>query len=172
MIRYFYTDDYDAYNVQVEECPSFDGSYVLMFNVKMYVAGDKYDIPGLRALATKKFQDCVKDYWNSKAFSEAALYLWEDTVESDRELRDVFIASANQNIDALLDRGEFTNLMKMHGDFCCDIVKAMRGHSLEFVCEPEPKPKPQPQPIIEAEEDFGWGPTLKSKKKKGKSLNY
>ncbi|KUJ17730.1 uncharacterized protein LY89DRAFT_669023 [Mollisia scopiformis] len=146
MIRYLYTDDYDhnpyeqgglAPGYECHISPEAENSLAspdhrlldgtneaccLMFHVKMYVAGDKYDIPGLRTLVTEKYQHCVAEYWNSTTFSHAALHLWDNTVESDRQLRNVVIQAAHDNLDELLDRGEFRDLMQSRGDFCFDIV--------------------------------------------------
>lgn len=166
MIRYLYTDDYDDYKSSQEmiaipvlynsgsedslviRASSYRGtspppaleeeSLCLMFNVKMYIAGDKYDISGLRKLAAAKFKSRAANQWNSTAFTEAALHLWENTVESDRQLRDIVISFAHQNIDALLDRGEFTAFIKGNGDFSFDIVRVLCGRSLEVVhADPE-----------------------------------
>lgn len=69
MIKYLYTDDYpDTALVRSDSTgatssmigaplssSNIDNAYALLFNVKMYVCGDKLDISGLRTLATKKY---------------------------------------------------------------------------------------------------------------------
>ncbi|KAF8853785.1 hypothetical protein BDZ45DRAFT_65034 [Acephala macrosclerotiorum] len=220
MVKYLYTDEYDdaaiAHVASAASPPVLcdwcdnngfsavhslpvhnDEAFPLMFNVKMYIAGDKYDIPGLRVLATKKFKTCVAQHWNNSTFSEAAQHLWENTIDSDRQLRNVVIKTAHKNIDQLLDRGEFVDLMKSHGEFGLDIVKMMRGRSLDEVvleevpCSPPPRlrrrslscsrpcsrslsysrpcspVRPCSRPCSPPAIDFGWGAS-QSKKGKGK----
>ncbi|KAG4433159.1 hypothetical protein IFR05_011372 [Cadophora sp. M221] len=181
MLRYLYTNDYDdnpeatASVVANSSPPQFSlhfgsdsevetpakvpgitvGGESLVFNVKMYVVADKYDIPGLKCLAKKKFEKAVKLFWNSTGFSEAAKFLWENTVEWDRDLRDVVIKSAASNIETLLDRGEFVELMDTRGDVCRRILRLTLDSKLaEGVIK---------SPIVE---DYSWGSAISSSTKK------
>ncbi|KAE8446175.1 hypothetical protein EG329_012400 [Mollisiaceae sp. DMI_Dod_QoI] len=143
-----------------------DEAFPLMFNVKMYIAGDRYEIPRLKELATKKYQACVAQHWNNSTFSEAALHLWDNTVESDRQLRVAVIEASHKHLGKLLDRGEFVDLMKSHGDFCLDIVKMTQGRSLDVACDTPVEATPK-ESFIEPQNDaFGWGSFSTSKKDK------
>lgn len=155
MIRYLYTDDYedappdlDAAEAEPEDEFSFGVSsqaatlssveneaFPLLFNVKMYVIGDKYDIPGLRVLATEKYQTCVDSNWNSSMFSQSAQYLWDNTMETDRPLRNAVATAAHTSLEELLDRGEFGDILKNNASFCFDVLKLNMGRSLEDVVE-------------------------------------
>lgn len=186
MLRYLYTNDYDdnsevpvsavANSSQPQSCFPLDSDSevvappapvpevtvdgdALVFNVKMYVAADKFDIPGLKCLAKTKFEKVVKWSWNSTGFSEAAKFLWENTVESDRNLRDVVIKSAASNIKTLLDRGEFVELMDTRGDIRLGILRLTLDSKVAEYAIPEP--------IVE--QGFVWASDLPpSTKKKNK----
>lgn len=95
----------------------------LNFNVKMYVMGDKYDIPGLKEMAKQKYGAVVIWSWNTEAFSASAEFLWENTMDTDRELRKIVIQAAKDNIGTLMRRPEFVEFMKGHGDFAVNVVR-------------------------------------------------
>lgn len=99
----------------------------LLFNTKVYIAADKFDIPALKKLATEKYTASVSDHWNSPEFCEGAHFLWNNSMAGDRTLRDVVITAGHQNFKSLLDRGEFVTLMKEHGDFGLEIAKGLKG---------------------------------------------
>lgn len=146
MIRYLYTDDYDdtagVSNIRsgmkldmlhdtkastelfdIEPFPEPpDSSPAMVFNVKVYIAADKYDIPGLKALAAQKFLDVAIEFWNSVEFSEAAQLLWDNIVASDRLLKDIVVGIASDNIRTALDRGEFVELLSSRGELCLEVL--------------------------------------------------
>lgn len=144
MIRYLYTGDYsDTVEVKTDSTrttnstigvpassATVDTALPLLFNVKMYVCADKFDILGLRTLATKKYQACVTKHWNNVRFSEFVTHLWGNTVELNRELRNVVFQAAQKHIKELLDRSEFRDLMKDHGDFAYDVIRAVYGRPI------------------------------------------
>lgn len=53
-------------------------------------------------------------------------YLYANTLETDRLMRDVMCAEAATNSDALLGRAEFVHLCKSNGDLGFDVYKASR----------------------------------------------
>jgi speckle-type POZ protein len=189
MIRYLYTDDYDdgdpgpataGLSPDCASCqnsrpctlhpPEIDFAFPLIFNVKMYVIGDKYDIPGLRALATKKYQACVAVHWNNTTFSESAQHLWDNTMDTDRQLRDVVVKTAHKHIKQFLDRGEFKDFMRSHGDVGLEVVQIMERYSDDRPAECIPVEESVVEESVVEElvvDGFGWGTT--SKKKKGRA---
>lgn len=117
--------------------------YTLLFNTKIYIVADKFDIPALKKLATHKYQtrrSRVLTYWNSPVFLASALLLWNNTMDDDRLLRNAIVIVAGNHIKTLLDRGEFVDLMREHGSFSLDIVKFMQGHEFE-TCKTEDEPQ-------------------------------
>ncbi len=115
-------------------------------------------LPGLKELAKDKYEAEVIDHWNSNAFSESAEHLWDNTVDSDKLLRDVVVGAASKHVEELLDRGEFVELMTSRGVFCLEVLKWKIEHE-------EPQSPSSPNPNI----DCGfWGATNKNKKDKRK----
>ncbi|TAQ87236.1 hypothetical protein B7494_g4422 [Chlorociboria aeruginascens] len=98
-----------------------DKASALLFNTKVYIIADKYDIPVLKTLAKAKYERSIISHWNTPTFSEAAKLLWENTMDDDRLLRNVVIDAATANLDDLLDRGEFKELLVWDGQFGLDI---------------------------------------------------
>jgi hypothetical protein len=64
--------------------------------------------------------------------------IYENTPESDRTLREIIAKSASENIDKLLDRGEFVDLLKSHGSLAADVLKEVvtpkNQKSLQMIC--------------------------------------
>ena len=97
----------------------------LTTNVKVYIIADKNEIEALKKLVGTKYQQAVLESWNSPAFAESALLVYENTMESDRAIREVIVQTASDNIKALLDRGEFIELLNGHGELATEILKKL-----------------------------------------------
>ncbi|CZR56348.1 uncharacterized protein PAC_06236 [Phialocephala subalpina] len=213
MIRYLYTDDYPDDAGKQDDCASLasictpedededvatplpivaDPAFPLLFNVKMYIAGNKFSIPGLKTLATNKYRACVTEHWDSPIFSEAATHLWTKTnypLAADRQLRDVVVEAAFKHLTHFLKRDEFVDLMKSHGDFGLDIVKLIDRHLfiasshppatlLEDEMTDEPAPSQDvsspvrelsPAPVVEKVKGASKKEKMREKKKKPKA---
>jgi len=130
----------------------------LMTNVKVYIIADKNEIGALKKLASTKYQQVVQKSWNNPAFAESARLVYENTMESDRAIRNVIVQTASDNIKALLDRGEFVELLNSHGELATEILKKLVASG---------------QPINAFHLDFAssdWGSSTygKERKKKGR----
>lgn len=129
MIDYLYTLDYDDHcsstsgAKSVIEYARADDPASLLVNAKVYIIADKYEIEALKKLACLKYKEVLLNTWNTSNFSESASHVFENTVETDRTLRDVIVQVASDNIRALLDRGEFVDLLKRHGDIGAEIMR-------------------------------------------------
>ncbi|PVH79555.1 hypothetical protein DL98DRAFT_630958 [Cadophora sp. DSE1049] len=110
MMRYFYTGNY------FDEAGRPNGPTMGM------PESTAEDIPGLKILAKKKFEKAATSCWNNPLFSAAAKKLWDNTVSSDRMLRDVIAGICRNQIRALLDRGEFRDLLSTRGGVCLDVL--------------------------------------------------
>jgi hypothetical protein len=117
----------DASQNVATEVSANDGSeynpHSLVTNVQMYIIADKYEIEALKKLASAKYEEVVRMCWNTFEFSESARLIHENTVESDRTIKDVIEKAASDNINALLDRGEFTALLNGNGELATRILK-------------------------------------------------
>ena len=90
-------------------------------------------IQPLKDLAKKKYADVVAYRWNSAEFVQSLKMMYEETVETDRPLKDVAVNVAAKHAKQLVDRGEFVELCKENGELAFDILKT----SLELT-EPQP----------------------------------
>lgn len=96
---------------------------VLVFNAKMYVVGDKYNIPGLKELAKGKYDTVVNSCWDTTAFSDSVQLLWENTIESDVLLKNVILKIIADNVVTLLGREEFIGVLRSHGDLSVEVLR-------------------------------------------------
>lgn len=65
----------------------------LILHSRVYTLAEKYNIRGLKQLATKKFSAQVSAHWRSSEYALAMQDVYDSTVDSDRGLRDVVIQS-------------------------------------------------------------------------------
>jgi len=98
-------------------------SISLTTNAKVFIIADKYEIQALKEWAVIKYKEVLPSSWNSPNFIESACLIYNNTLETDRILRDVIVQEASKNIKELLDRGEFVDLLKRHGDFAAEVLK-------------------------------------------------
>ncbi|TVY58983.1 BTB and MATH domain-containing protein 43 [Lachnellula cervina] len=93
-------------------------------NAQVFVIADKYDVQGLKELAEKKYEEAIAGSWNSASFVASLKLLYEETLESDRALKDAAAKVAGQHARELVDRGEFAALCKEHGQIAFDVLKS------------------------------------------------
>ncbi|KAF5561716.1 speckle-type POZ [Fusarium napiforme] len=78
---------------------------------KVYAIGEKYGIPGLKAIALSKFETLAKAYANTNDFRIAAEEVYTSTIDQDRGMRDVVVKTVEENV-ALLNDADFEALAK------------------------------------------------------------
>lgn len=132
MLKFLYTHDYDDGRSNDSATPQL--SSALSTNVKVYVMGDRYDIQPLKALATKKYEEVAEETWDTQYFPASLRLLYEQTLDSDRLLKETALKVAAFHAKDLLNRGEFVALCKESGDIAIDVLK--------FAIMSEPKPCP------------------------------
>lgn len=94
----------------------------LLIHAKIYIIADKYDIDPLKIMAASRYQKALGFGWDDSAFLRTVELIYDNTVESDRLLRDVVARYINDHLAALLKQKEFIELMKEHGELALDIV--------------------------------------------------
>ncbi|KAF8853786.1 hypothetical protein BDZ45DRAFT_748228 [Acephala macrosclerotiorum] len=114
MIKYLYTDDYPDTALVRSDSTGATSSMI--------------GAP----LSSSNIDNAYALLFNVKIICRAPL---ENTVESDRELRTVVVQAAYKHIKELLDRGEFGDVMKNHGDFAYDVVRVIYGRPLGVASE-------------------------------------
>ena len=95
----------------------------LLTNAKVYVIGDKYNIQPLKELVKRKYAEVVPYEWNDASFAASLQFLYENTPESDRLLKDVAIRTAAQHAKELIDHGEFVDLFRNCKGIAFDVLK-------------------------------------------------
>ncbi|KAG9495461.1 hypothetical protein J7337_013709 [Fusarium musae] len=78
---------------------------------KVYAIGEKYGIPGLKAIAFSKFEALAKAYANTNDFRIAAEEVYTSTIDQDRGMRDIVVKTVEENV-ALLNNADFEALAK------------------------------------------------------------
>lgn len=58
-------------------CPSAKDNERVLFDTKMYIAADCYDIPLLKELATTKYATAAYELWDTPGFLTSARLVWE-----------------------------------------------------------------------------------------------
>lgn len=133
MIDFLYTLDYDdrpSSSVVAEEAKqqqqqarASDQASSLLVNAKVYIIADKYELEALKSFACTKYKKVLSNTWNSPFFPESACHVLENTMETDRPLRDVIVRVASEHAKDLLDRDDFVEMLKNHGDVAADILR-------------------------------------------------
>ncbi|KAF5689979.1 speckle-type POZ [Fusarium denticulatum] len=72
---------------------------------KVYAIGEKYGIPGLKAIALSKFETLAKAYAQTEDFRLAVHEVYTSTIDQDRGMRDVVVETVEENIALLNDEG-------------------------------------------------------------------
>ena len=158
MMSFLYTLDYDDHRSTkfvVKHTKAYDPASLLV-NANVYIIADKYEIEALKKLACLKYEEVLSDTWNTSYFSESASHVFENTVETDRILRDVIVQVASDHVKALLDRGEFVEMLKRHGDISAEIMRKVVARY-----------DPVEVPPLDPSGDEEW---VGQKKKKGKHI--
>jgi hypothetical protein len=99
----------------------------LLINTQVFIIADKYDIQDLKQLAREKYEDVVPHTWDSSSFVASLKLIYEETLESDRLLKDVAVNMAGQHMKKLVDREEFVDLCKNNGVIAFDVMMASLG---------------------------------------------
>lgn len=102
-----------------KECdtlPELNGTAAqLLTHAKMYELGDKYDVTGLKELASEKFSRACKHFWNTPDFAVAAHHAFSTTVDEDKGLRDPVSATICEHIELLSDPGVNALMTQLNG---------------------------------------------------------
>lgn len=113
MIDFLYTAKY-------ADDPQTD---LLMQSVKIYVIGEKYDIPTLKHYAKWKFDDAMSSKWNAKSFAAALKLMYEETPDKDRLLKDMAIEVAGYRMKELLATEDFAAVCQEKGQIAFEMLK-------------------------------------------------
>ncbi|KAH0148142.1 hypothetical protein KCU67_g11572, partial [Aureobasidium melanogenum] len=98
MVHYFYNLDYlEVETAKIKAEPAASTSFkdytlddgILIDHARMYAMGDKYGVPGLKAIAKCKFEDILR--YTCAGLAKAMRIAYISTVESDKGLRQLIV---------------------------------------------------------------------------------
>ncbi|RSL61090.1 hypothetical protein CEP53_005221 [Fusarium sp. AF-6] len=99
----------------------------MVFEAQVYQIADKYDIKSLKEHARKKFSAAINTGWRTDDFPLAITVAYTTSPLEDRGLRDLIVETSSQNIDDLLGKGYFCEVLRNTNDFAADLVPFLRG---------------------------------------------
>ncbi|KAM0229761.1 hypothetical protein ACHAPO_009835 [Fusarium lateritium] len=117
MLFFIYSFDYDAAS----------DSSSMVFDAQVYQIADKYDIPALKTCSKEKFTSAITASWNTDDFPIAVSVVYSTTPLEDRGLRDLVVDIAQKNIDTLVGRDGFSELLRKTADFAADLIPFLCG---------------------------------------------
>lgn len=120
VIQFLYTGDFKDSSNPTD--PLAEDS--LLTSTKVYVAADKYDIPGLRTLAADKFTTAIATQWNTASLPTCLDFIYHQLPDSDTVLKKVALKVIAEHIKELEDRGEFVAMFKAGGEIAFDVLQA------------------------------------------------
>lgn len=94
----------------------------MVFDAQVYQIADKYDIPALKAYSKENFATAVAAGWSMDEFPIAVSVVYDSTPVEDRGLRDLAVETARKNIETLLGRDGFCELLRKTADFAADLI--------------------------------------------------
>ena len=94
----------------------------LLLHAQLYSLADKFDVKGLKELATKKFSVYCSFYWNDADFPLAAYHVFSSTPDNDTGLRDIVSRKIMEHID-LLNKAEVEAILHEFNGLATDILK-------------------------------------------------
>jgi len=126
MIDFLYKAQYDVgCRVGSTERAEDEPGAPLIVHAKLYVLGDKYDIPPLKELASRNYGEIVETQWNTKAFPESAEIIYNNIVVGKDVLKDIIYEKARGHISTLINEPRFEGLLRRVNDFAADILTSL-----------------------------------------------
>lgn len=98
----------------------------LLTHTRVYALAEKYDVPGLKSLAQRKFEMAMACYYDSPEFADAIEEVYCSTIDSDRGLRDV-VLQAFRSHPQLANTGDVFGVIKETPSLAFELWKVERG---------------------------------------------
>jgi len=126
LLQYLYTGDYR----RDPTCPSS-----LLLLAKIYASADMHDVPGLKDAITYDFDRSVgqglRDESSRLDFVEAVSYIYENTLETDRALKDVAVNFTLRAAKELFETGVVAHcsrqVLRECPEYAVDLALATAG---------------------------------------------
>ncbi|KAI4953013.1 hypothetical protein J4E86_006551 [Alternaria arbusti] len=98
----------------------------LLSHSKMYSIADKYDVVGLKELASKKFKLAYEVFWNEDVFPIAVDHVFSTTVPEDIGMRDIVIQTISKNM-SVTHKAEMKMMVAKYNDLAIGIILSKAG---------------------------------------------
>jgi speckle-type POZ protein len=109
------------------------GTSSMIYDAQVYQIAEKYDIPALKAYSKEKFATAIDAGWSMDDFPLAISVVYDSTPAEDRGLRDLAVATAQKNINTLLGKDGFGELLRKTADFSADLIPFLCGRLCDNV---------------------------------------
>ena len=103
MVQFFYSMSYDDDIPELTEQETLSPISLLQLHARMFALGDRYDIPGLRDVAVKKYSSRCAVSWEPLEFIESLCDVYERTPSSIRHLRNAACILMRKKLPKMLD---------------------------------------------------------------------
>ena len=118
-------DSSDESESEDDEEYETDDSHLLT-HTRVYALAEKYGIPGLKALAKRKFECQMACFYDSPEFADAVEEVYCSTIDSDRGLRDVVIQAFRSHPQLASTQDVFA-VIKRTPNLAFELWKTERG---------------------------------------------
>lgn len=110
-----------------DPCEELKPDVIATLHVKMYIMGDKYDIPTLRVVAKQNFEELSDRHAYNLALIPLIQLIYEGTGAGESGLRATIInlMLRFRRLDDLKENPFFDNVMQNQPDFTYDLSRAM-----------------------------------------------
>ncbi|KAM0420461.1 hypothetical protein ACHAPT_011753 [Fusarium lateritium] len=112
MLHFMYHFDY----TNSTDAPS------MVFEAQVYQIADKYDVKSLKEHVKDKFDAAIAIGWPMGDFPLAITVAYITTPSEDRGLRDLIVKTSHYNINSLMKKGYFFEVLRNTADFAADLV--------------------------------------------------
>ena len=86
-------------------------SVYIIEHAKVFAMAVKYQVDGLRDLATVKFEQSVKASWNHDDFAHAVSVIYNSTADNVPQLRNIVVDVIHDHFDTLKHKAEFETVV-------------------------------------------------------------
>lgn len=129
MMHYFYHLDYLNDQSEDDSAERAEADVHLVEHAKAFAIATKYQIQGLRTLATSKFKASVAKHWEHDDFSHAVHIVYTSTADDIPELRFIVADAIHNNVDLLCEKPEIQSLLRGLPGLAADLLERGRQAS-------------------------------------------
>lgn len=129
-MHYFYHLDYLNNQREHDSIEGAETGVHLIEHAKAFAMAIKYQIEGLRTLATSKFKSSVAKYWKHNDFLHAIRIVYTSTADDIPELRGITADAVHNNFDLLREKPEIRSLLRSLPGLATDLLERGREESI------------------------------------------